>query len=159
LSVTVIIIIGSHPYKILKVFYHFQKSFSIAGKSLSKPILRIVFPSRANTTKSLRRKFCSGGRLKLSGKEPCNMLKNKMIAFALCASLGILLAGCGDEVKNDVSSTVSRIESGMEEAGSKVGSAMESMMEPDSSRDMEESSREESIRDEEASPNPSPEAR
>ena len=92
------------------------------------------------------------------------MLKNKMIAFALCASLGILLAGCGDEVKNDVSSTVSRIESGMEEAGSKVGSAMESMMDPDSSRDMEESSREESsreesIRDEEASPNPSPEAR
>ena len=86
------------------------------------------------------------------------MLRNKMIAFALCAALGVLLAGCGDEAKQDVSSTVSRVESGMEEAGSRVGSAVESLLEPDSSRHQEEteSSREESLRGEEATPSPSP---
>ena len=71
------------------------------------------------------------------------MLRNKMIAFALCAALGVLLAGCGDETKKDVSSTVSRVESGMEEAGSRVGSAVESALDPDESRE----------------PSPSPQAR
>ena len=86
------------------------------------------------------------------------MLRNKMIAFSLCAALGVLLAGCGDEAKKDVSSTVSRVESGMEEADSRVGSAVESLLEPDSSRHQEEkeSSREESLREEEATPSPSP---
>ncbi len=84
------------------------------------------------------------------------MLRNKLCALALAASLALLLAGCGEEAKKDVSSTVSRvesgvgetvsrIESGMEEAGSRVGSAMESMMDPD-----------ESSREEEASPTPQP---
>lgn len=110
-----------------------------------------------------------------------NMLRNKLIAFSLCAALGILLAGCGEQAKNDVSSTVSRVESGvgetvsrvesgMEEAGSRVGSAMESMMDPDSSRkeesSKEESSREESskeessrLEDDTTNPSPAPEPR
>ena len=94
------------------------------------------------------------------------MFRNKLNAFTLCAALGLLLAGCGEEMKNDVSSTVSRVESGvgetvsrvesgMEEAGSKVGSAVESMMDPDSSH-KEDSSREESVS---SQPTPAPEPR
>ena len=112
-------------------------------------------------------KFASDSAAQTEERNLSKMLRNKLIAFALCAALGVLLAGCGDKVKDDVSSTVSRVESGvgetvsrvesgMEEAGSRVGSAVESMMEPDSSQDKEESSREEK---ESASPSPAPEPR
>lgn len=85
------------------------------------------------------------------------MVGKKIALFSLCCAMVALLAGCGEQAKNDVSSTVSRVESGvgeavsrvesgMEEAGSRVGSAVDSMMEPDESRDKED-------------PSPSPEAR
>ncbi len=61
------------------------------------------------------------------------MLRNRIIAAALCAGLALSLGGCMEKAEDKVSETVSRVESELEGAGSRIESAVDSMVDPDSS--------------------------
>ena len=73
------------------------------------------------------------------------MLRNRIIAAALCAGLALSLGGCMEKTEDKVSETVSRMESELEGAGSRIESAVDSMVDPDSSH-----------REDQASPFPQP---
>ena len=49
------------------------------------------------------------------------MLRNRIIAAALCAGLALSLGGCMEKAEDKVSETVSRVESELEGAGSRIG--------------------------------------
>lgn len=53
------------------------------------------------------------------------MLRNKICAFALCAGLGLSLAGCMEKAASDVSDTASRVENGAGETVSRIESGLE----------------------------------
>ena len=76
------------------------------------------------------------------------MLRNRIIAAALCAGLALSLGGCMEKTEDKVSETVSRMESELEGAGRRIESAVDSMVDPDSSH-----------REDQASPSPNPEPR
>ena len=50
------------------------------------------------------------------------MLRNRIIAAALCAGLALSLGGCMEKAEDKVSETVSRMESELEGAGSRIES-------------------------------------
>ena len=58
------------------------------------------------------------------------MLRNRIIAAALCAGLALSLGGCMEKAEDKVSETVSRVESELEGAGSRIESAVDSMVDP-----------------------------
>ena len=76
------------------------------------------------------------------------MLRNRIIAAALCARAISELGGCMEKTEDKVSETVSRMESELEGAGSRIESAVDSMVDPDSSH-----------REDQAGPSPNPEPR